>query len=141
MNKPSLIHVLVNGQSHAVQVLERRRDSVKFFFNERTYVVEIENNVPQNETNSRPTSRTKPHTPSPLKAGELAILAPMSGLVTEIAVKANEKVSAGQMLLRIEAMKMQNNISASTDSQVLEILVQAGQEVREGEPLLLIKSK
>jgi propionyl-CoA carboxylase alpha chain len=54
------------------------------------------------------------------------VISPMPGLLTKIAVKTGETVRAGQKLASIEAMKMENTISAMQDGVVSEICVQEG---------------
>ncbi len=54
------------------------------------------------------------------------VMSPMPGLLTKIAVKAGETVSAGQKLASIEAMKMENTISATQDGVVSEIFANEG---------------
>ena len=54
------------------------------------------------------------------------VMSPMPGLLTKIAVKVGEAVTAGQKLASIEAMKMENNLSALQDGVVAEICAKEG---------------
>jgi propionyl-CoA carboxylase alpha chain len=54
------------------------------------------------------------------------VMSPMPGLLTKIAVKAGDTVTAGQKLASIEAMKMENTISAMQDGVVSEICATEG---------------
>ena len=54
------------------------------------------------------------------------VLSPMPGLLTKILVRAGESVTAGQKLASIEAMKMENTLSALQDGVVSEILAKEG---------------
>ena len=54
------------------------------------------------------------------------VMSPMPGLLTKIAVKAGDAVTAGQKLASIEAMKMENTISAMQDGVVAEICAKEG---------------
>jgi propionyl-CoA carboxylase alpha chain len=54
------------------------------------------------------------------------VMSPMPGLLTKIAVKVGEAVTAGQKLASIEAMKMENTISAMQDAVVAEICAKEG---------------
>ena len=54
------------------------------------------------------------------------VLSPMPGLLTKIAVKAGDTVTAGQKLASIEAMKMENTLSAMQDGVVAEICAAEG---------------
>ncbi|MCJ8190356.1 acetyl/propionyl/methylcrotonyl-CoA carboxylase subunit alpha [Sphingomicrobium aestuariivivum] len=62
-------------------------------------------------------------------AGDGAILAPMPGKVTSVEVEAGAKVSKGDRLLTLEAMKMEHAMTAPFDGVVSELNVSAGQQV------------
>jgi biotin carboxyl carrier protein len=62
--------------------------------------------------------------------------APMGGTVVEIKVKPGDKVKKGQSLLMYEAMKMQNEIEADGEYTVKRILVQQGDVVQSGQPMI-----
>ncbi len=66
------------------------------------------------------------------------ITSPMPGTVLDVRVKAGERVSAGQALLVVEAMKMEHTITAQIDGIVAELPVRAGQQVALDEQLALI---
>jgi biotin carboxyl carrier protein len=70
---------------------------------------------------------------------ELAIKVPMPGLIIEVSVKQGDTVKAGQGLLIVEAMKMQNEMNAPRDGIVKKILVQKGQIVNSGDTLVIIE--
>jgi glutaconyl-CoA/methylmalonyl-CoA decarboxylase subunit gamma len=69
-------------------------------------------------------------------AGGAAIRAPMPGTIASIDVSVGAQVERGQVLLVLEAMKMNNAIRAPRDGQVAELLVVPGQSVAHGDPLL-----
>ena len=64
------------------------------------------------------------------------LLSPMPGLLTEIAVKAGQEVRAGENLVVIEAMKMQNILKAENDCVVAEILAKTGDSLAVDQPIL-----
>ena len=68
------------------------------------------------------------------EAGRLT--APMPGKVVSFAVKAGDKVSKGQALAVMEAMKMEHTIAAPADGVVQELLYALGDQVAEGAELL-----
>ncbi len=70
------------------------------------------------------------------EAGRLT--APMPGKVVSFSVKAGDKVSKGQALAVMEAMKMEHTIAAPTDGTVAELLYSPGDQVNEGAELLKI---
>lgn len=69
-------------------------------------------------------------------AGDDAVTAPMPGLVLGIRVKEGEKVQAGQVLLLMEAMKMENEIKAPFTGTVSRVLVREGDSIGEGDRLV-----
>jgi len=64
------------------------------------------------------------------------LTAPMPGKVVSFAVKAGDKVTRGQPLAVMEAMKMEHTIAAPADGTVEELLYQPGDQVTEGAELL-----
>jgi biotin carboxyl carrier protein len=68
------------------------------------------------------------------------IAAPLPGSILEIKVKAGDNVKAGDILLIMEAMKMENNIKADRDGVVKAIKVIVGDSVLEGDLLVEIGS-
>ncbi len=71
-------------------------------------------------------------------AGPGVIVAPIPGVITQLCVKVGEEVSAGQVVLKLEAMKMEDDISTASAGTVKEISVSEGAEVRDGQPLITI---
>ena len=66
------------------------------------------------------------------------VKAPMAGTVVQVAVGAGEAVHAGQLLLVLEAMKMEHEIRAEFDGTVLSVAVRAGELVLEDELLVTL---
>jgi biotin carboxyl carrier protein len=69
---------------------------------------------------------------------EGAINAPMTGRMVSIKVSKGDNVQKGQVLCVIEAMKMENEISATRAGVVKEVLVSVGSPVSEGDSLVVI---
>jgi 3-methylcrotonyl-CoA carboxylase alpha subunit len=65
--------------------------------------------------------------------------APMPGKVVSFDVKAGDKVSKGQRVAVMEAMKMEHAITAPADGTIGELLYAAGEQVAEGAALLTLK--
>jgi propionyl-CoA carboxylase alpha chain len=64
------------------------------------------------------------------------LLSPMPGLLTEVAVKVGQELRAGETLVVIEAMKMQNTIKAENDCVVAELLAKRGDSLSVDQPIL-----
>jgi pyruvate carboxylase len=55
--------------------------------------------------------------------------APMPGVISAVAVAAGQAVKAGDILLSIEAMKMETALHAEKDGTIAEVLVRAGEQI------------
>jgi 3-methylcrotonyl-CoA carboxylase alpha subunit len=75
---------------------------------------------------------------APAEGGRLT--APMPGKVVSFAVKAGDKVSKGQVLAVMEAMKMEHTIAAPAEGVVAELLYAPGDQVAEGAELLKLSA-
>jgi propionyl-CoA carboxylase alpha chain len=67
------------------------------------------------------------------------LTAPMPGLVLSVRVRVGDHVTAGTTLVVMEAMKMEHHISAAADGTVTEVYVSEGQQVHNGDDLLLLE--
>ncbi len=65
--------------------------------------------------------------------------APMPGLIVKIPVKKDDFVKQGEILLVLEAMKMENNLKAEHDVTIKNILVQNGNSVEKNEVLIVFE--
>ena len=71
--------------------------------------------------------------------GEEAIEAPMPGTILSIDVKEGDMVKSGQVLVILEAMKMENEILAPRDGKVVSIGTTKGASVNTGDKLIVIE--
>lgn len=72
--------------------------------------------------------------------GGNAVLSPMHGLIVELRIAPGERVSEGDVVAVIEAMKMMNEIRAHRSGVVTAVSVGAGSSVESGSPLMTIES-
>ena len=72
------------------------------------------------------------------KAVKGGITSTMQGTVLKIKVKKGDKIKTGDILLTIEAMKMEQEISADRDGEIKEIFVKEGGSVKTGDLLMQI---
>ena len=82
---------------------------------------------------SAPTTKT-----AAAAASGKPVVAPLPGTINEIKVKVGDKVNAGDTVVVLEAMKMQNNIDAETSGTIASINVNKGDAVMEGDTLVTI---
>jgi pyruvate carboxylase len=63
----------------------------------------------------------------------------MPGMVIGVVVTQGTRVTKGQKLLSLEAMKMETVINADRDGEIAQLLVQSGSQVEAGDLLLVLK--
>jgi biotin carboxyl carrier protein len=71
-------------------------------------------------------------------SGEIAIKAPMPGLIIDVPVQEGQAVAEGDVLVVLESMKMENELRAPRACTVSQVRVQSGQSVEQNETLVSI---
>ena len=90
----------------------------------------------------KPAAKTaEPPKPASLEKGEVAIIAPMPGMIIDYKVKEGEKVKSGDVVLILEAMKMENSLTAPASGTVKKITFKAGSSVSKDDPLCVIATE
>ncbi|MFG0254655.1 MAG: biotin/lipoyl-containing protein [Rhodopirellula sp. JB053] len=90
--------------------------------------------APAPATPAAPVKRADAGPRPPIKAG--SITSPMAGVVLSVQVADGDEVEQEQLLLVLEAMKMENQIIAPAPSKVAKVHVKAGESVSEGQVLV-----
>jgi len=85
-----------------------------------------------------PAAKPQAAAPVATPAAGNALKAPLPGTITAVNVKVGDKVNAGDVVIILEAMKMQNNIEAENAGTITAINVTPGDSVMEGSILLTI---
>ena len=70
--------------------------------------------------------------------GEWVLTSPMAGVIQEVRVQPGDEVEAGQVVIVIEAMKMQNDLHVRRAGTVKAVYASVGQRVEQGAPLLVL---
>jgi biotin carboxyl carrier protein len=83
-------------------------------------------------------SQATPPTSAPASNGGEAVIAPMPGTILNVMVKAGDVVKKNQVLLVLEAMKMENEIVAPHDGTILSVTTSRGTVVNVSEELVRI---
>jgi len=91
---------------------------------------------PPQQVSGSSTSLSATATPSMPSADN--VIAPMPGQIKSIFVREGDKVTAGQKLLIMEAMKLENKLPATREGVVKKILVRDGDIVSQGQELIII---
>ncbi|HDR1126857.1 TPA: sodium-extruding oxaloacetate decarboxylase subunit alpha [Pasteurella multocida] len=86
---------------------------------------------------AQPTAQTAPQ-PAPASTSGTPVSAPMSGNIWKVVAKEGQKVAEGDVLLILEAMKMETEIRASQEGTVQSIHVKAGDTVAVGDTLMTL---
>lgn len=145
----------VKGVDYEVEIAEVEGNIAKVNVNGIPFEIELQKpiNAAKHPTMSHPkvdapkpaaTAAPVQQAPQPAPAAQAAagagspIKAPLPGTITDIKVQVGQQVNAGDTVLVLEAMKMQNNIEAEQSGQVTSILVKQGDTVMEGAVLLTI---
>jgi biotin carboxyl carrier protein len=122
----STLSLLIDGRAHEAEVVPQGGGYLVVVAS-RSLAVEV-----QDEVLAR--AGRRPRTLSP--AGPLAIVSPMPGLVIEVRATPGRRIAAGDPLVIVEAMKMQNELAATSDAVVKEVRVRPGQTVAAGDVLV-----
>ena len=145
--------ITVGDESFAVRVV-RRGKIVTVYVNEKPYAVQLpEGAQPEDgplkllvdakefevELRGSAGARPKPKAQTRKAAGSGAVLSQMTGRVIRVDVKPGDEVKEGDVMLVVEAMKMENEIAAPVAGTVKVVSVAAGSRVAEGDPLVTIE--
>jgi len=125
---PNTLSILLDGQSFEITVTLSPDGKLQLHTGTREFIAEV---IDPRAWSGRRHSSVEAE-------GRQQIVAPMPGKVVRLLVKAGERVEAGQGLLVVEAMKMQNEIRSPKSGTVERILAQEGQPVNAGEVLCVV---
>ena len=111
--------------------------------NDKVYEVEMEEVTGEaaatiSEATRPAQAQSAPQTSAPQVTGGETIEAPMPGNIVGVSVKVGDQVKKGQVLLVLEAMKMENEIVSPVDGKVVAVGVSKGDTVNPGDKLVQI---
>lgn len=124
---PGNFSILLNGQSFTVHV-EEMGETLRVLAGHREFTAAIRD----------PRQWRRNRGGAALAEGRQNVLASMPGKVVRVLVKAGDVVEAGQGLLVVEAMKMQNEIRSPKSGTLERLMVTEGQAVNAGELLAVV---
>jgi biotin carboxyl carrier protein len=126
---PNTFSILLRGQSHEIRVTPSPSGMLTLQTGLEEFTAEV---VDPRAWSGRRHSALEAE-------GRQQVVAPMPGKVVRLLVKAGDAVEAGQGLLVVEAMKMQNEIRSPKSGVVERLLAQEGQPVNAGETLAWVE--
>jgi len=138
----------INGKDYDVTIGEAEGKMLQVNVNGADYQVELEiapasaPAAPAAPAAAAPAAATPaPAAPAapkaPAGAGE-KVNSPLPGVIVEVSVKEGQAVKSGQKVAVLEAMKMENEISAPKDGTITAIHVNKGDSILEGAPIVTI---
>ena len=135
----------INGNEYNVAVEELEGNKASVTVNGKSYQVELDRPAkpvvtkPVARPAAAPTAAPVAAAPAPRPAaGGAGIKAPLPGVILDIKVKVGDAVAKGQTVAILEAMKMENNINADREGQVVAINVEKGQSIAEGTDIITL---
>jgi len=139
------IHVKIQNKTYEVTIgdvharpIQARVDGETFEVWPEEMTTPPENYQPQvNSSAIKPIPTVNIDTPTPSAADSIKqVKAPIPGVIISIAVKAGDKVSHGQELCILEAMKMKNIIRSGREGTIAEVCIQQGDSVQHSQVLM-----
>ena len=138
----------IHGNEYEVSINSVKDNIADVTVNGTQYEVEIEGKASKVSKITKPTPSTSSAATTAevistakaaaKKSAGTAVKSPLPGVIVDLKVCEGDQVKAGQHLLVLEAMKMENNIDADRDGIIVELKVNKGDSVLEGDTLLTI---
>ena len=138
----------IHGNEYEVSINSVEDNIADVTVNGTQYEVEIEGKASKVSKITKPTPSTSSAATTAegmstakaaaKKSAGTAVKSPLPGVIVDLKVREGDQVKAGQHLLVLEAMKMENNIDADRDGIIVELKVNKGDSVLEGDTLLTI---
>jgi biotin carboxyl carrier protein len=126
---PYMFSILLNGQSHEIRITPDAAAKLKLQTRTQEFTAEV---IDPRLWSGRRHGHIEAE-------GRQQIVAPMPGKIVRLLMKAGDHVEAGQGLLVVEAMKMQNEIRSPKSGTVERVLAKEGQLVTAGEVLAWVE--
>ena len=140
--------IKINGNDYNVAIDEAEGNTAKVEVNGTPFSVEFERPIAKPKAVSQvkrpaPAAATPVSAPvakpaAPAAAGGNVVTSPLPGVVLSINKQVGDAVKKGDVIIILEAMKMENSIEATCDGTIKEFKVQKGDSVLEGAALVVI---
>ena len=133
----------INGTTYEVDINNVEGQTIGLEVNGTPYTVTLDKEVKQTKTPKLMRTQVAPSTninkqeaKTAKKGGSINSLLP--GVVLDVFVKVGDKITIGQKVILLEAMKMENNIESDKEGIVAEVKVSKGDSVMEGDVLIIM---
>jgi biotin carboxyl carrier protein len=130
-----MFRVVVNGSEYQVGIEEMAAESQSQPARQPAVPISPTATPPKTPVKAPPKPTTAKVEPAVVGG---TVVAPMPGTVLQVAVKIGDRVSKGQTLLVLEAMKMENEIMAPAAGVVRELNITQGVSVNAGDILVIL---
>ena len=135
----------INGTEYSVDINEVEGQEITLDVNGTPYKVTVDKEMKQKkqvvmQTRKAPqvASATGGDIQKASSSKGSKVTTPLPGTILDVFVNVGDKVKAGQTVVLLEAMKMENNIEADVEGTVTEVKVRKGDSVLEGDVLVVI---
>ncbi len=131
----------INENNYSVKIVSQENGTIQLEVNGTKYSVKMKEEIKARKTPilvRRPpkTAPVEPVKVNPSSSGKLKISAPIPGVILSLNVKVGDIIKENDLLLVLEAMKMENNIVSEKSGVVTAINVNVGQQVLQGEVMI-----
>ena len=129
----------IDGKQYNAAVNELEDNFAEVTINDKTYKVELEKEeAPAAAAVRRPAAAAAT---AAAPAGLMTVKSPLPGSIVKVLVKAGQAVKKGDVLLTMESMKMENNVTAEADGTVKAVYVEPGKTVMQDDKLLDLETE
>jgi len=135
LNAPRSVRVEIGEEERAVAVVPDARVTTARLVGD-SLVMDLDGRAITAQLAPSPTVEAAISHASHEGTGAARVVAPMPGTVIAVRVEEGTNVEAGQILVVLEAMKMENTVAAPAPGRVAKVLVKAGQQVQRSETLV-----
>ncbi|MBS0010758.1 MAG: biotin/lipoyl-binding protein [Bacteroidales bacterium] len=129
----------ISGNTYEVDIHDIEGGLARLEVNGTPYLVEIHREVKPLKTPKliRPVLREPQKNIDKKEGGpKMEIKAPLPGIILQVMARPGDKVKKGQTLVLMEAMKMENEIKAENEGEIVSVRVSQGQSVLQDEVLI-----